>query len=148
MSKKSKQKKILSNKKQSVNIAILYSTLLKTNIPPAIMKKLNALESEIKDNTELTKNIEGITKEITADFPPGFDEWNKKFQLCFTMTNAANFEEYFIELPLPPVISKNTWNNLLSISQDNGLESIAACLAVYNLACAKTVKQIKEEFKL
>ncbi|HJO92482.1 MAG TPA: hypothetical protein QF753_03710 [Victivallales bacterium] len=148
MSKKTKHKKLLSKKKQSVNIAVLYSTLLKTNIPPGVMKKLNAVEGEIGSNNELNKSLEMIAKEITSDFHPDFNEWNKKFQLCFTVTNAENFEEHFNALPLPPEISKKTWSNLLSKSDENGLEGIAASLAIYNLACAKTVRQIKEQFKL
>ena len=57
MSKKTKHKKLLSKKKQSVNIAVLYSTLLKTNIPPGVMKKLNAVEGEIGSNNELIRAL-------------------------------------------------------------------------------------------
>ncbi len=73
-----------------------------------------------------------------------FGVWNQYFVKCFNDSTKDTITERMNSLPYPPLEQPGMWQYLISISQQGGVKGLAACIVIYNIACARAVRQYKD----
>ena len=93
-------------------------------------------------NDEIKLAVDVIKTEF--GFYHDFGLWNQYFVKCFNDSTKDTITERMNSLPYPPLEQPGMWQYLISISQQGGARGLAACIVIYNVSCARAVRQYKD----
>jgi len=117
--------------------------------PDFVIERLRPMKERLRDgmkelSSEQRDELRAALKKVTADFDSEFNQWNEIFMACFQSTNRKNLAEQILALPEPPPEPPGMWQRLLNQAKQEGSEGVAACLTLYDIGCARAVRQFQK----
>ena len=129
--------------------AQLFAVMIEKNIPDFVIERLRPMKEKLRDDmkdlsSEQREEMRAALKKVTAEFDSHFNQWNEIFMACFQSTNRKNLAEQILALPEPPPEPSGMWQRLLNQAKQEGSEGVAACLTLYDIGCARAVRQFQK----
>lgn len=129
--------------------AQFFAVMIEQNIPNFVIERLRPMKEKLRDgmkglSPEQRDELQAALKKSTVEFDSDFNQWNEMFMACFQSPDRNNLAEQILALPEPPPEPPGMWKRLLNQAQQEGTDGVAACLALYNMGCARSVRQFQK----
>lgn len=123
--------------------------MIEQNIPIFVIERLQPMKEKLRDgmkglSPEQRDELQAALKKLTVEFDSEFNQWNEMFMACFQSPDRKNLAEQILALPEPPPEPLGMWQRLLNQTKQEGNEGVAACLALYDMGCARAVSQFQK----
>ena len=125
--------------------------LLAQHIPPFVMQHLQPWKEALRNNMqglppEQQQALRTAIRTIPLAHEAAFQAWGEQFIALLSEAPDAMITRLH-DLPEPPEEPPGLWQQLLKQAQQADVQGVAASLVLYNLGCARAVRQFKKQYR-
>ena len=130
-----------------------FAMLIRQNIPSFVIERLRPMKEDLRNGMKglsenKRKELREALRMLGKDLYEELNTWADQFLTCLESSNALDISDKIKQLSKPPKEPLGIWEELSDKTKDKGTIGVAACLMLYNLGCARAVKQFKNKNRI
>lgn len=127
------------------------TALLAHHIPAFVVQRLRPMKDALRNNmqgldAEQQQTLRLALQKLRLEHQAAFQEWGEQFIMLLSQSPPDLIPQRLNTLPDPPEEPRGVWEHLFKQAQQPDMLGVAASLLLYDLGCARAVRQWKQHW--